>query len=244
MLQAQLGSLVIELSNGLARITLRRNFYRDPGMLIKDLNDFVPPAQKRQAEWCGALDDIANKTQDPILKADVAVEKVLLANHQAALTSFHAKENRITAMPVDPKFVSDCKSSLSAAVEIYSAYGVHERRLRAQSCLADLLSFSGDTAGSDKLLEEVAAVSKKMSYVNVEGNSMAPLSKIQERIEERNVGVEADEVWASQTEEDLTSFAKQMLHNIGLSDERLANVLSDVKANQQVCRERLDWCDQ
>lgn len=242
--QSQLALLVGELSKDMQRITLRKRLYKDANTTVPDIANVLAKTRQRLDTWFTGMDEIANETQNPILKADVAVEKVMLVNHQAGLTSFHSNINGVKLPPIDAEFVRQCKISLLAAIDIYTAFGVHERRLRAQVCLADLLSFSGDGDASDQLFAEVSAASNKMSYSNVEMNSTHPLSKLQERIDERNAGFEADEAWASKTEEELAQFAQQMLDNVGLPQNRIANLLTDVKANQDVCRERLNWCDQ
>lgn len=245
ILQAELGTIVAGLSKNLGNASMRKKLglYSGSQELAADLRKTIQCYAETKIRWYNELDQVFELSDDQTLKADINVEKVLLAISELSLIESHSQINGIEIPRMADDDFKTFRSVMDGAIEKYSELRHYERKLRAQSCLAELLRFNGYKDEADAIFSDVATRSRKMGYAQVERNAENPLSKMLERIDVARDSFETNENWANKTDEQIAEFANDLLERLGLPDDRLPNVLDDAMANRDISREKVDWCE-
>ncbi|HEY0458717.1 MAG TPA: hypothetical protein VGC97_06150, partial [Pyrinomonadaceae bacterium] len=147
-----------------------------------------------------------------------------------------------------PKEIEDdtfekCKEYLETAIQIYLRLNLYERKLRAESYLAELTNLRGQTEDADNILTQVSEASSKMGYATVKANAENPLSKIFDKVIDTANSIDFDEKWANSSNEEMEAVAQDLLENLRLPQDRFSNIKKDVIANQEINKEKLYWCE-
>ncbi|HEX8567667.1 MAG TPA: hypothetical protein VF648_18660 [Pyrinomonadaceae bacterium] len=245
ILEAELGTIIKELSVDMSNVSIRKglNFYRDTNELVKDVATLILAHRKRVHRWKKELKEIFEKTKNQILAADIIVENVLYIVSELSIIQFHSKSNEVAFEEIEDDLFEKCKKLLEEAIEKYSNLNLYERKFRAESHLAELMSLKGQIEEADKIRSNVSAKSGKMSYAHVKESAENPLSKIFDRVIDEANSIDLDERWANSSDEEMEAFAQDMLENLRLPQNRFSNIKKDVIATREINKEQLYWCE-
>lgn len=244
ILESQVGSIILEMSNDMLKVYLRNQAFNDPKLLAIDVAEITKRINNQTLQWLTALDEISYASKNPIVRGDIAILQISLKLHLLTMTRFWANQNGVVIPPIESSLFEEFISVVKYAIDIFSMLNLHERRLKAESLLADVNAFQNGMESSTQDFTRVAIESKKLGYALVEQNSKSPISQIPIRIAERSAEIDKDELWAAQTDDDLDRSAKMILAQLDLPDERYPHVRVEMESNRNVAKERLDWCDQ
>lgn len=225
-------------------VSIRKSLdvYKDINDLTEDVVELIVTHRERAFQWEKELNEIFENTKNQILKADILVEKVLFVVSSLSIIRFHSKANEVVFEEIEDEVFEKCKRFLEEAIGIYSSLNLYERKLRVESCLAELMNLKGQIEEANRLLSNVSETSGKMSYAQVKANSEMPLSKIFDRVVDEATSIDFDEKWANSSDEEMDNFAQDLLENLRLPQSRFANIKKDVIANREINKEQLHWC--
>lgn len=245
ILEAELGTIIKEFSENMFNISIRKslNVYENIYDLAEDVKGLIAANTKRTTEWNEELSEILGKTNNQILKADILCEKVLFIISELRIIHFHSMTNGVDCKEIDDDTFEKCKEYLENAIQIYSSLNLYERKLRAESYLAELTNLKGQTKEAEEILTKVSETASKMGYEQVKANAENPLSKIFNKIIDIANSTDLDEKWANSSDEEMEAFAQDLLENLRLPQDRFNNIKKDVIANQEINREKLHWCE-
>lgn len=244
ILESQVATIILEMSADMLMVYLRNRAFNDFQLLISDVAQITDRINNQTLQWLTALDELSLASNNPIIKGDIAVLQISLKLHLLTLTRFWAYQNGITLPQIESNLFEEFVSAVNYAISIFSSLNLHERRLKAENLLADVNAFQKGIESSIQDFARVAIESRKLGYALIEENSKNPISQIPSTLAEKSAEIDKDEVWADQSDEDLSKSAKMILTQLGLPDERYPHILVEMESIRNVATERLYWCDQ
>ncbi len=245
ILEAELGTIIAEFTKDMSNISIRRhlNVYRDISDLTKDVTQLIITNRERAFQWTKELYKIRDNTKNPILKADICLVEVLYLIGTLSIIQAHSKKNGVTFNEIPDDIFERSKINLEESIKIYLSLGLYERKLRAESYLAELMNLKGLAKEAEKMLSNVSNTSSKMSYAQVKANSEMPFSKMFDKLVDATNSIDFDEKWANSSDEEMEAFAQDLLENLRLPQDRFSNIKKDVIANREINKEKLYWCE-
>lgn len=246
VLEAELGTIILEFSKYMSNVSMRKrlNFYKSINELAEDVANLIVAHKERVFQWEKELNEIFAITKNQRLKADVLVERVLLVISSFSIIQVQSKLNESPFEEIEDNVFEECKKLLEVAIEVYSTLNLYERKLRAESYLADLMSLKGNSQESEILRSNVFDNSDRLSYAQVKANLEIPLPEIYDRVMDATNSIKVAEKWGNNTDKEIEEFAQGLLENLELPKDRFQNVVKDCLATRDIAREKLNWCEE